>query len=487
MALAFADLPLLVAQRRSEHCYDGYKGCVFSPDGYSLLTAEAKQVHVLALPTSTFEGEPQSDNWTAHTSVTAAETIYDYDWYPSLVATHGISTAFAYTCKEQPVKLVSADGANLASYAGHNHKDELDTAYSLCFTPDGCHLLAGYAHSIMQFDVSRPGRQCARWLTRSHRHARKGQKGIISALAVQRPGHGGQEGTGSGEGDSFPSPDVVAAGSYDGSSWLYDMRTGGGAVVKLKGGTGQGTGKRARKVEDGQAEAIGTSAEHPPASSTSLSPRRSTPHHAPPSGVTKIVWGAHGGHGGSRVYVGYRQSCAILAWDVRNASQPILSFPRDARTQQRIGFDVDYTGGLLMTGGRDGVVKVYDTGTGALVQALAAQEAGEGYDDCVNGVSLHPCGIVFATSTGQRRAVGQHPDGTVNGDDDDVCEDDKAKEEAKRSSLSHAGPHTGGGSRACISLWRTQKATATASASCEGTMDSTVGTVGVPRPTAAVG
>ncbi|VDM98936.1 unnamed protein product [Thelazia callipaeda] len=61
-------------------------------------------------------------------------------------------------------------------------QDELDSAYSLCFTPDGHCLYAGYKNVIRKFDVNRPGCQISELVT--WKKETRGQKGIISALAV---------------------------------------------------------------------------------------------------------------------------------------------------------------------------------------------------------------------------------------------------------------------------------------------------------------
>lgn len=44
-------------------------------------------------------------------------------------------------------------------------QDELDNAYSLCFTSDGSYLYAGYKNSIRKFDVNRPGHQVSELIT----------------------------------------------------------------------------------------------------------------------------------------------------------------------------------------------------------------------------------------------------------------------------------------------------------------------------------
>lgn len=125
----------------------------------------------------------------------------------------------------------------------------------------------------------------------------------------------------------------------------------------------------------------------------------------------------------------------MLCWDVRNMSGAIFTADRAADTNQKIHFDLDSTGQYLVTGGQDGVVKVFDskraTAAFAATSTAAGDELPHAYSfvaerDAVNGVSLHPYLALLATSSGQRhfapRTALSSSSGSESSEDDD--EDD---------------------------------------------------------------
>lgn len=363
---------------------DGFgKACHFSPDGLLLLVAtEDRGLLRFVLPQDTFvpQEEEAADAaprgaWSPWVASTCPEAINDCAWYPRFSANDGATAVFASVCADQPITLHEVGGgAPRAVYCGHNRLDELARVFSLAFTPDGTQLLAGCDSSLLLFDISRPGREAAVWATTPFRKSKSGQHGLIGAIAASCDGT------------------TLAAGSYEGSTWLYDVRTGGAPTVKLKTGRGRGEGgpgpsrKRARGeegVEGGPAGDAKAGVEHTEPPAPAPSPGQ--------EGVTRLQWDT----AGERVYAGYRQCDVIRAWDVRQPGEPVLTFARSARTHQRIGFELHPSGSTLLTGGRDGAVRAYSTIDGGL---LGEQQHGQ----CVGGVSVHPAGIVHAVCTGER-------------------------------------------------------------------------------------
>jgi WD40 repeat protein len=96
-----------------------------------------------------------------------------------------------------------------------------------------------------------------------------------------------------------------------------------------------------------------------------------------------------------------RRSDAVLAWDVRmmtgqDSSRPICgikSYATDHDTNQRLEFDFDENGRLVV-GGRDNCVRIYDVPTGLLVDTL------DGLHSAANGVSCH--GSLVTVAVGSR-------------------------------------------------------------------------------------
>ncbi len=175
------------------------------------------------------------------------------------------------------------------------------------------------------------------------------------------------------------------------------------------------------------------------------------------SGVTHLKFGTEG----DLLYVGGRGgggASDILCFDVR-ALRLLFELPRAARTNQRMYFDLDYSGKLLFTGDQMGNVVVYDTVSAGLTAVAYPSSSslgsggsgggssssrgggasgrggkhcsgshgstcggtssccsgGEGvvtteplytaqlHSDSCNGISLHPHLPVLATASGQRR------------------------------------------------------------------------------------
>ena len=79
-------------------------------------------------------------------------------------------------------------------------QDELDSAHSVSFTPDGTLIYAGFIKQIHVFDVTRPGAQIES--IKTHKKRQTGQTGIISCF------------------DFLPQNRTFAAGSYSRSSQL---------------------------------------------------------------------------------------------------------------------------------------------------------------------------------------------------------------------------------------------------------------------------
>jgi len=161
-----------------------------------------------------------------------------------------------------------------------------------------------------------------------------------------------------------PDGSLLAAGSYQRTVGLYDAATGA-AMAVLSGHSG---------------------------------------------GVTHLKFGADGNY----LYSGARRDANILCWDVRHFSGAVYRLERaSAGTNQRIAFDLDSSGGQLVSGGEDGIVRAYDLKTGepSAKFSVAAHSA-------VAGVSLHPTAPFLATGSGHRT----FPSTSDDSDSDEPCE-----------------------------------------------------------------
>lgn len=217
----------------------------------------------------------------------------------------------------------------LTSYKLINHLTEAVTApLSLAYTPSGTHFLAGSTNSIALFDLSHPSSpvRTIRTIpsTRSKlKHGGRGFKGAISALAT-----------------APTSDSLLAAGARTRCVALYDVNGGGG---EGGGGSGEIThfslpgsrdGRKLHNSSDDEKELMG-------------------------DGVSSLKFSPCGRY----LYVAERGADVLLIYDVRHFTLALgYCKGRNARTKQRLGFDVWSAGGEgheVWAGGVDGRVRVW--------------------------------------------------------------------------------------------------------------------------------
>ncbi|XP_048476071.1 telomerase Cajal body protein 1 isoform X2 [Rhincodon typus] len=123
----------------------------------------------------------------------------------------------ASSSRDNPIHIWDAFYGDLrATFRPYNHLDELTSAHSLCFTPDGTQLFCGFDKTVRVFDTSRPGRECEK---RPTLVKKRGQTGIISCIAFS------------------PEHDLYACASYSKTVGLYS-RDKGTVLTILQGHQG---------------------------------------------------------------------------------------------------------------------------------------------------------------------------------------------------------------------------------------------------------
>lgn len=145
------------------------------------------------------------------------DTIYDYCWYPAMSSMAPETCFLASSSRDNPIHVWDAFYGDLrATFRPYNHLDELTSAHSLCFTPDGTQLFCGFDKMVRVFETSRPGRECEKRPTLAKK---QGQTGIISCIAFS------------------PDHDLYACASYSKTVGLYS-RDEGIALTILQGHQG---------------------------------------------------------------------------------------------------------------------------------------------------------------------------------------------------------------------------------------------------------
>ncbi|XP_012285618.1 telomerase Cajal body protein 1 [Orussus abietinus] len=121
----------------------------------------------------------------------------------------------------------------------------------------------------------------------------------------------------------------------------------------------------------------------------------------PSNGVTQIEFSPCG----MKLYSAVRRSNEVLCWDLRNPGVILWSLRgRCSDTNQRIQLAISSNGSEIVSGGTDGVVKVWK-----LVETSDTYEEDLNprfdiklSEDCVNGIDLHRTLPILLTTTGQR-------------------------------------------------------------------------------------
>ncbi|XP_053203934.1 LOW QUALITY PROTEIN: telomerase Cajal body protein 1-like [Panonychus citri] len=193
------------------------KGCKWSPDGSCFLTnSEDKILRIFNLPHDIYstpldlivgdDQQQQQSDMLPVLEMKTSELVYDYNWFPLMNSMDPSSCFFLTTSRDNPIHLWDAyTGQIVAVYSPYNHLDELISAYSVAFSPDGEKIYAGFKKGIRVFHVRSPGKVCEERLT----HGVGGQHGIISCITVNPVRR-----------------DIYAVGSYSKQIGLYEEPTG---------------------------------------------------------------------------------------------------------------------------------------------------------------------------------------------------------------------------------------------------------------------
>ena len=90
-----------------------------------------------------------------------SDIVYDFNWFPDMNSASPDTCVFATTCGRDCIRLIDAyTGETRATYRAFDHLERMASAHSLCFSPDGSRIYAGYERLIRIFWTSHPGTLC---------------------------------------------------------------------------------------------------------------------------------------------------------------------------------------------------------------------------------------------------------------------------------------------------------------------------------------
>ncbi|XP_033113668.1 telomerase Cajal body protein 1-like [Anneissia japonica] len=185
------------------------KGCKWAPDGSCILTnSDDNILRLFNLPSELWEENREGDlpEWRSVLQMSEGELIYDYCWYPGMSSAEPSTACLVSTSRDHPIHMWDAFTEELrCTYRAYNHLDEVTSAFSVAFSPDGSKLYTGFKKMVRVFNTDRPGRD---FEARPTLVKGIGQSGIISCFAMDASGN------------------LYAAGSYSKSIGIYCESSG---------------------------------------------------------------------------------------------------------------------------------------------------------------------------------------------------------------------------------------------------------------------
>jgi WD40 repeat protein len=163
-----------------------------SPDGSCFLTnSDDNSLRIFDLPSDTLQETQKTqaameneDSFSAAIMVPEGETVYDFCWYPYMLASDAATCCFAASTRDHPVHLWDAVTGELrCTYRAYDAMDEIAAAYSIAFNPTGSKLYCGYNKTLRVFDIARPGKEFSQYSTLTK--TKDGQTGTSALLFVQ--------------------------------------------------------------------------------------------------------------------------------------------------------------------------------------------------------------------------------------------------------------------------------------------------------------
>jgi telomerase Cajal body protein 1 len=235
------------------------------------------------------------------------EPIRAFSAYPFYDLSESHTTIALISIPDQPIRLVNTlyDGLSIVSSFPYvkPETEAFVSPYSLTFTPDGTHFIAGADSEISVFDVYRNGSgpietyRYKKYLPPGASNDWGPGRGIVSTLDIS-PQHG-----------------ILAAGTFNRRLGLYSSNGRGECITVVD------------LQSDDSIQGFG---------------------------VCQVQWSSCG----SYLYVAERKSDEILIFDVRNQHRLLQRLiNRDANSNMRLGFDVKDD--KLFAGGLDGQVRVW--------------------------------------------------------------------------------------------------------------------------------
>lgn len=349
-----------------------FGSCRWSPTGDRIATVGGENgiLKVFAIPEAPLSPEYLELPSSNVTQVCSSECIYDYAWYPFSNAQLEGSSLIAIGARSRPIQLWDATNGTLrASYRAYDHVERVCSPHSLAFSLDGSRIYGGFDGVIRSFPIEHPGNNYTEHWTRRDKKATARSHKRSSAHHYE--GHVDNHsfnGIISTLATVPSNPNALFGGSFSGDLALFDLTTFEQHIsIKV------------------------------------------------PFNVTHIKASPCG----TNLYAAGRKTNQLVAFDIRMPNHILWTIQREASTNQRIGFDLDYTGSMLMSGSSDGSLKLWNLSLQADPVAVSVSGLDPIGQDGINCAQFHPFSANhYAVTTGQRR-LAQFPCDSDSSSDDE--------------------------------------------------------------------
>ncbi|KAI8089540.1 WD40-repeat-containing domain protein [Halteromyces radiatus] len=320
-----------------------FKSCQWSPDGTCLLTNSEDRTIRLFNIPSSAYDISSVESLIPSIGIVEAESICDLTWFPLMNTQDPTTCCFLSSVRDHPVRLWDATTGKVRA------------SYSVVD-----HRERFIGPNVVKFNLDGTKIYC-------------GYENMIEIFDLNTPGNNistkiattpnrkskkGQKGIISCIDFNRDLSGMYAAGSYSQSIGIYDERTDE-LCLKLTGMKG--------------------------------------------GGVTQVMFSMDG----TRLFSTCRQSNSILCWDIRQSANILYDLDRKGKTNQRVTFDLDPTGSVLISGDQDGNVLTYDLTTldeedvETKPRLLSSWKA---HQDITSGATFNPVyPSILATCSGQRK------------------------------------------------------------------------------------
>lgn len=353
-----------------------YGSCKWSPTGdrIAAVGGENGVLKVFTVPEAPVPTDDLELPSSYITQVCSSECIYDYAWYPYSNAQVEGSSLIAIGARSRPIQLWDASNGTLrASYRAYDHVEHICSPNSLTFSLDGSYIYGGFDGVLRAFPIEHPGNNYTEhWTKRQTTKASKRSREPSTSLASHSESYETDysfNGIISTLAISPSNPNALYGGTFSGDIALFDLTT------------------------FSQQISIKTS-----------------------YGVTQVKPSPCG----YKLYAAGRKSNQIEAFDLRMPETALWTIQRESKTNQRIVFDLDCTGSLLMSGSGDGSLKMWNLSLQDAPMAVSIAGLDSYEHDGINCTQFHPFyPNYYAITTGQRRIA---PDSCYDSDSDSDSE-----------------------------------------------------------------